>query len=150
MTAHPHKLMRADIVGKKNVILDRYVPRERDLVREDVVVTDNTVMRDVNADHKKIARSDARRLSLAIRPVKSAELANDVVVTDFQLAGLAFELDVLRFATNHGMLEYPVPGADPGESFDYGIGSDLAIRANFDVILDDGCGMNGHFLRFSG
>jgi hypothetical protein len=43
------------------------------------------------------------------------------------------------------MLKNPVPGADSGEPFDYSIGPNLAIWANFDVILDDGCGMNGHF-----
>jgi len=77
--------------------------------------------------------------------MKSAELTNDVVVADFEIAGLAFELNVLRLTANHGMLKNPVPGADSRESFDYSIGPDLAIRANFDVFLDDGCGMNGHF-----
>jgi len=137
--------VRAHIVGKKNVILDRYVPGECDFVRENVVVTDNTVVRNVNADHKKISRAGARYQSFAAGPVKSAELTNDVVVADLEIAGLAFKLHILRFAADYGMLKNPVPGADSGESFDYGIGSDLAIWANFDVILDDGCGMNGHF-----
>jgi hypothetical protein len=145
MSAHPYKLMRADVVGKKNVILDRDVAGECDFVRKDVVVTDNTVVRDVNADHKKVARPDARRQSFTVCPVKSTELTNDVVVADFEIAGLALELNVLRLAANYGMLKNSVPGADPGESFDYSIGPDLAIRANFDVFLDDGCGMNGHF-----
>jgi hypothetical protein len=145
MSAHPHKLMRADVVGKKNVILDRYVSGERDFVRKDVVVTDNTVVCDVNADHKKIARSDACRQSFAVGAMKRAELTNDVVVTDFEIAGLAFELNILRLAANHGVLKNAISGANFGESFDYSIGSDLAIWANFDVILNDGCGMNRHF-----
>jgi hypothetical protein len=143
--AHPHKLMRAHIVGKKNVILDRYVPGERDLVREDVVIADNTVVCDVNADHKKIPRTDACSQSFAIRPVKSAELTDDVVVADFEITGLVFELHILRFAADYGVLKNPVPGADSREPFDYGIGSDLTICPNFDVILDDRCVMNCHF-----
>jgi hypothetical protein len=102
-------------------------------------------VRDVNADHKKVARSDARRQSFAVRTVKSAELANDVVVADLEIARFAFELNVLRLTADYGMLKNPVPGADSGEPFDYSIGPNLAIWANFDVILDDGCGMNGHF-----
>src|ERR1051325_5008475 len=112
--------MRADVVGKKNVILDRYVPGECNLIREDVVVTDNTVVCDVNADHKEIPRTDARGKSFAIRPVKSAELPNDVVFTDFEIAGLVFELQILRFAADYGMLKNPIPSADSRESFDYG------------------------------
>jgi hypothetical protein len=119
--------------------------RERNLVRENVVVTNDTVVRDVNADHKKVARSDACRQSFPARTVKSAELANDVVVADLEIAGLAFELNILRLTADYGMLKNPVPGADSGEPFDYSIGPNLAIWANFDVILDDGCGMNGHF-----
>jgi hypothetical protein len=137
--------MRADVVGKKNVILDGYVSGEGDLVREDVVVADNTVVRNVNADHKKVSRTDASCQSFAVSPVKSAKLANDVVIADFEIALFAFELHILRFAADYGMLKNPVTGANPGEPFDYGVGSDFAIRPDFDVILDDGCGMNGHF-----
>jgi hypothetical protein len=137
--------VRADTVGKKNVILDRYMPGERDLVSEYVVVTNNTVVCDVNADHKKVSGTDASCQSFAVGPVKSAKLTDDVVVADFEVAGLVFELHILRFAADYSMLKNPVPGPDPGEPFDYGIGSDLTIWANFDVILDDGCGMNCHF-----
>jgi hypothetical protein len=137
--------MRADVVGKKNVILDGYVSGEGDLVREDVVVADNTVVRNVNADHKKVSRTDASCQSFAVSPVKSAKLANDVVIADFEIALFAFELHILRFAPDYGVLEDPVSGADSSESFDYSIGSNLTIWANFDVILDDGSGMNGHF-----
>src|SRR6185369_7582652 len=157
MPAHSHKLMRANVVGKKNVILDRDVPSERDLVRENVVVSNHTVVCNVNADHEKVARSDACRQSFAVGPVKSAELANDVVVTDFEIARLAFELNILRLAADHSVLENAVACADASESFDYSVGTDLAIWANFDVILDNGCRMNGHFgqeftklYRFSG
>jgi hypothetical protein len=77
--------------------------------------------------------------------VKSAGLANDVVVADFEVAGLALELHVLRFAADYGMLENAVAGAEAGEPFDDSVGSDLTIWANFDVIFDDGCVMNCHF-----
>jgi len=137
--------MRAHIVGKKNVILDRYVPGECDFVRENVVVTDNTVVRNVNADHKKISRAGARYQSFAAGPVKSAELTNDVVVADLEIARLAAELHVLRLTADYGMLKDAIPGAEPCVSLDDSIGRDLAIRANFHVILYYRCGVNRHF-----
>ena len=138
-------LVRADVIGKKNVILDRDVPRERHFIREDVVVADHAVVSHVNPDHEKVARADARRQSFTVGAVKSAELANDVVVPDFEIALLAFELNILRLAADHSMLEDAIAGAETGEPFDYSVGSDLAIWANFDVIFDDGCVMNCHF-----
>jgi hypothetical protein len=108
----------------------------------------------VNADHKKVARSDARRQSFAVRTVKSAELANDVVVADLEIARFAFELNVLRLTADYDMLKNPIPGADSGEPFDYSIGPNLAIWANFRVIFYDGRWVDGHFLtgftRFTG
>jgi hypothetical protein len=62
--------VRADIVGKKNVILDRDMSCERDVVREDVVVTDFAVVRDVHADHEEVARTDARRFAFTVGAVK--------------------------------------------------------------------------------
>ena len=77
--------MRADIVGKKDVILDRDVARERDLVGEDVVVADDAVMGDVDPDHEKVARADARRFAFAVGPVKRAELTDQIVVANFEI-----------------------------------------------------------------
>jgi len=139
------------------VIFDHDVPGERHFICEDVVVTDNAVVCHVNSDHEKVAGPDTGYQSLAVGPVKSAELTNDVVVADFEVAPLTFELNILRLAANNCVLENAVAGAETGESFDDSVRSDLAIWANFDVILDDGCGMNGHslqeiygFTRFSG
>jgi hypothetical protein len=111
----------------------------------------------VHSHHEKVARADAGCQALAVGPMKSAELANDVVVADFEIARLAFELNILWLAADHSVLENAVASAEASESFDYSVGTDVAIWANFDVILDDGCRMNGHFgqeftklYRFSG
>src|ERR1051326_3111555 len=47
--------MRTDVIGKKNMILDRDVSGERPFVREDVVVTNNAVVGHVDSDHEKVA-----------------------------------------------------------------------------------------------
>src|SRR5690349_18522247 len=142
MTSHPYKLMRAHSVGKKNVILNRDVPRERNFVRKNIIVADHAVVRDVHTYHEEVARAYVGRLSLAIGPVKRAELSDDIVVADLKKTRLTFELHILRLAPNHRMLENAIPGSDSREALDDRISSNLAIRANFDVILDDGGRVN--------
>ncbi len=124
------------LLEMKDVILDRDVPGERDFVGEDVVVADHAVVRDVNADHEKIARADASGLSFAVGAMKRAKLANHIVVADFEIALLAFKLHILRLAADDGMLKNAVSRPDFRESFDDGIGPNLAIWANFHVIFD--------------
>ena len=45
------------------------------------------------------------------------------------------------------MFKNPVARSDSRKLLNNGVGANLAIWANFDVILDYGCGMNGHFCR---
>jgi hypothetical protein len=154
---HAHKLMRADIVGKKDVILNGDVSGKRDFVGEDIIVAYTAVMRDVYAHHEEVARTDPRHLIFAAGAMKRAKLPNQVVVANLEEAWLTFELYVLRLSANHGMLEDPVARADFSELLDNRVCANLTIWANFDVIFDYGCGMDRHFetvfigfSRFSG
>ena len=121
---------------------------QRYLIRKNVVVANHTVMRDMNANHEEVARADPRGLPLAVRPVKSAKLANNVVVANIEETLFAFELNVLRLAPDHGMFVNAVPGAEPGKTFNHGISRDLAIRANFDFVLYYGGWVNTHLQGF--
>jgi hypothetical protein len=140
--------MRAHTVRKKHVILNHDMPRQRHLIREDIVIPNHTIMRNMHADHKKVARADPRSLPLAVGPVKSAKLANDVVVANFEETFFPFEFNVLRLAANHGMLENAVTGAQTRKLFDHRISRNLAIWANFDVVLDYSGRMDTHLQGF--
>src|SRR5262249_53742763 len=142
------KLMRAHAVRKKNVIFDRDMSGQRHLIGKDVVVTDDAVVRDVDADHEEVARADTRRLAGAVSAVKRAELANQVIVAYLKVTLLAFELYVLRLAAQNGVLKDPVAGAESRKSLDYGIRGYLAIGPNFDVVLYYGGRMNTHLQGF--
>jgi hypothetical protein len=149
--------MRADVVGKKDVILDGDVSGKGDFVGEDIIVADTAVVRDVYADHEEVARSDPRRFTLAAGAMERAKLPNQVVVADLEETWLTFELHVLRLSANHGMLENAIARAHFSELLDDRVGANLAIWANFDVIFDDSCGVDRHFetgfttfSRFSG
>ena len=84
-------------------------------------------------------------LVLAVGPVKSAKLANEIVVAYLKITFLASELYVLRFAANHGVLEDAVAGADARKPLDNGIGANLAIWADFDLIFNDSGWVDRHF-----
>ncbi len=121
------------------------VSGKSDFISEDVVVTDNAVVRDVNANHEEVPRTDASGLSVAVRAMKRAKLSNHVVVADFEIAPFAFELQILRLAADNSVLKNAIPSPDFCEFFNDGVGSDFTIWANFDVIFDYRCGMNDHF-----
>jgi hypothetical protein len=102
----------------------------------------------MNADHEKVARPDARGFTSATRAVQRAELADNIVVPDFEETRLALELHVLRLAAHDGMLVNPIARAQPRKTLDYCIRSNLTIWANFDVIFDNSCGMYRHLQGF--
>ena len=130
------------------MILDDDMSRERDFIREDVVAADLAVVRHMAADHEKIARADPRRLTFAAGPVKRTKLPNLIIVADFEITPLAAKLHILRLAAHHGMLKNPVSGPESGKPFDQGIGRDVAIWADFDVIFDYRCRMDRHLQGF--
>jgi len=67
----------------------------------------------------------------------SAELADPVVIADFQSRGLAMILQILRRCADRGELEDVIAGTDRGEAFDNRIGADHGAGADFDLLADD-------------
>jgi hypothetical protein len=96
----------------------------------------------VHANHEKVARPNASCFSFATRAMKRAKLTNQVVVAYLQVALLSPKLYVLRLSAQHGVFENAVAGADSGKPLDDGVGPNLAIWPNFDVIFDNGSRMN--------
>src|SRR5690606_34389003 len=66
------------------------------------------------------------------------ELADRVAVADHQLAALAAELLVLRFAADRGEREDPVLAADAGRPLDHHVGADRGAVADLDVATAHG------------
>ncbi|HKR22899.1 MAG TPA: hypothetical protein VJS17_09905 [Pyrinomonadaceae bacterium] len=130
------------------MVLDDDVSRQCDFIREDVVITNDAIMRHVRSDHEEVARSDARRLVFAVRAMQRAKLANQIIVANLEKTSLAAKFNVLRLPANHGVLENAVSRADSCKPFDHGIGANLAIWPDFYVIFDDGCRMDLHLLGF--
>src|SRR5690349_6618738 len=144
VTTKPHELMRTHVVGQKNVVLDFYMTGQRHFIREDVVVTDDAVVRDVNAHHEEVARADASRLTRAVGAMKRAKLPNNVVVADLEETLLALELDVLRLAADDGVFVNAIARAEPRKALDHGVSADFAVRTDFHVGFDNGGRVDRH------
>lgn len=140
--------MRANVVRKKHVILDRDMAREGHLICKDIVVANHAIVRDVHTHHEKVARPDARRFTRAVRPVQRTKLANQIIVANLEKTLFPLELGVLRFAAHHGVLVNTVPRAQPRKTLNNCIRRDLAIGANFHVVFDYGGWMNTHLQGF--
>jgi hypothetical protein len=99
----------------------------------------------MHANHEEVARTDSRRLTLAAGAMESAKLANQIIVANLEVARFTSKLHILRFPANHGVLKNAISRANSRKSLDDRIGSNLAIRADFYVIFNDGSGVNRHF-----
>src|SRR5205085_5341079 len=85
VAADAYELMTADIVRQEGVILYADVTGEGHVVGADDVVADLAIVRDMHADHQKVARADARRRACAARAMERHILADQIIVTDDEL-----------------------------------------------------------------
>src|ERR1700682_469108 len=129
--------MTADVVRKKDVILNLDVTRQSSAIGKNVVVAHDAVVRDVHTHHEKVARADASCLRLAARPMERTEFTNQIVVADDQAARFAFELHVLRLASEYGVLKDTVSCSKLSKAFDNRVRTDFASCCDFDIIFDN-------------
>src|SRR5713101_4992372 len=106
------------------MILNCDVARQRCAVREDVVVADDTVVRNVHPNHEKVARANPRNLSFTTGPEQRHKLSYQIISANHQTAALACKLYILRLAAENRVLKDPVALSRRGVSFDY------CMRAN--------------------
>jgi hypothetical protein len=102
----------------------------------------------MHPNHKKVARPNPRALPLAVSPVKSTKLANQIIVANLEETLFPFKLNVLRLTAYNGMLKNTVTRTQSSKPFDHSISRNLAIWANFDVVLDYGGRMDMHLQGF--
>src|SRR5579859_3776980 len=101
------------------------------------MVADDAVMGDVDVVHHQHAVADAGDHPAAFgAAMDGGELADLVVVADFQPRGFTVVLEVLRSGAERGELKDPVARADRGGSFDNRVGTNLRLRPNPDLRAD--------------
>jgi hypothetical protein len=106
--------MCANIARQKDVILHSYVTRERHSIRENVVISNQTVVRNMHPYHEKVPRAYPCGLPFPTGAVNGRMLADEIIVADFEKAWLSAEFDVLRFPPEHRMFENAVSLSQSG------------------------------------
>ena len=117
---------------------------ECDTVCEDIIVADDAVVRDVDSNHQKVAGTNSCRLTLAGGAVEGAKLSNEIIVANYQMTNLAFELHMLWLASEDSMFENAVPVAQAGKAFDHRMRANLTVVAYFDMLLNNRISSNAN------
>lgn len=117
---------------------------EGDTVCEDIIVADDAVVRDVDSNHQKVAGTNSCRFTLAGGAVEGAKLPNEIIVANYQVSHLAFELHMLWLASEDSMFENAVPIAQAGKALDHRMSANLTVVADFDMLLNNRVSSNGN------
>src|SRR5215510_2926 len=136
--------MGADVIGKKDMILNRNIASQSGPVRKDIIVANNAVVGYVNSHHKKVARANTGAFSLFAGAMQSAEFTDEVVVSDFEVTPFTFEFHILRFAAQYGVLKHAVTGPHASEAFDDRVRPNFAVWTYCDVVFDDRVSTDGN------
>ena len=78
ITADSTKLMHADHRAERHVIFDHHMTRNLSRIRNNVVIAQNAIVRDVNIRRNKIVRTDFRDFTLARGAVQRRKFPNCV------------------------------------------------------------------------
>ena len=131
------ELMHADLALANRVIFDHAVASQPGGRRQDHVVADDAVVRDVRVSHYQRVTADFCQHSAAFgAAVDRCELANHVVVADFDDRRFALEFQILRFRADRGELPDAIALADGGVALDHRARADRRARANLNARSD--------------
>jgi hypothetical protein len=110
---------------------------EGDAVCENIIVADDAVVRDVDSNHQKVAGTNLCRLTFTGGAVEGAKLPNEIIVANYQMTSLTFELHMLWLAPEDSMFKNAVPVAQAGKAFDHRMSANLTVVAYFDMLLNN-------------
>src|ERR1700751_3611788 len=166
MCSNPHVLMYRAQRAHHGPFFDRHMPRESRAIDQHGVVSDNRIVPNMRIRHDQGVAAHLGHASAFYRAsIDRHALANFVVVANFQPCGLALVSDVLRRHANRAKRKEDVSYTDFRRSFDsyvrnktavlseFYVWSDHAIRTNLAgwgnhrSRIDDGGGMNVHWIE---
>ncbi len=125
--------------AEDRMIADMHVPCELRIIGENRVMTDLAVMGKVHIRHDPVVVTDSGDTDiLRGTAIQGAELADGVVVADFQPGRLAGIFFVLRRRADGTKLVNHIARADPGVLADHHMRADACGSADFDICADDG------------
>jgi hypothetical protein len=136
--------MCTNIARQKDVILHHDVTRESHAIRENVVISNRTVVRNMHPYHEKVPRAHSGNRTLPAGAVNGRMLADEIIVANFKKAWFAIELDVLGFAPEHRMFEDAVSPSQDGETLHDGMRAELRSGSDSRIVLYNAIWTNGN------
>ncbi len=112
------------------------------------VVAENTVMAEVAVCHDEVVAAKDSLTPRSSATIDGSALADGVVVANLASGLLALELEVLRDATDYGVLRNAVVLAHTGAPTYSGAIEDFATITNDNIVLDDGEGANLYVVAY--
>jgi len=108
------------------------------------------VVGDVGVAEQQIMRADAGGQAFVSAAMDGGVFAEDVVVADFEVGGIAEVFEILGLAADDGEGEKLVAAADLRMTFENDVGVQDAIVAEFDVVANDAIGADADILSQGG
>src|ERR1039457_1748743 len=155
MPADPAELVTSGDGADGRPIFDDGVPAEGDAIRENRVIADLHVVRDVGVRHDEVVVADRGHHAAAFRAaVNGNELADPVAMPDAGAGALALVLQILRRDPNGRVGIEHVVLTDGDRPFDedvrhqasprsdHGVRADHAVRPDFGSFVDRGGRVN--------
>ena len=142
--------MQRGMRAKPNVVLNFYVPSQRDKVRHDSAVADNGIMGKVHPIHKQVVIADERRPLFKRRSGNGDILAEGIPVADFNITPFPLILQIFRgipnggtekdaaVLTNNSPLVNLNMGANLGAAPDMRIVADKTVRSDANALCQSG------------
>src|SRR5579862_6343285 len=129
--------MHPDLALANRILLNHAVAREPGGRREDHMVADDAVVRDVRVRHHQRVTANLGDHPAAFgAAVDGGELANHIIVANFDDRRFALEFQVLRLRAYRGELPDAIAFANRGVTLDHRARTDHRARSNFNVRSD--------------
>jgi hypothetical protein len=137
VSADAHEVVHRAQRTNRGPILDDDVAAQGRGVGHDYVVADRAVVSDMGVSHDEVVAADASEASaLDGTAIDGDELANDVVVANFEPRGLAVVADILRSKADGGKRKEVIMSSDFRGTIDGDVGDQFAGFAEFHVCAD--------------
>jgi len=132
------------------VVFYFYMSSKCGIVRNDAVVSDDTVVSNVGVTEKEIIITDSGRSVWHSGTVNGAVLTEGITVADFQIGRLTAVFEILCELTDSGEGEEEIIVPDFTMPINDHMGSQCAVLSDADVVSDDAVRTNGGIITNGG
>lgn len=143
-SSYGYVLMKSGQPPDIHVISNNAMPTNPGVIGQQDMIANYNIVADVGVSHQQVVITDARSFFFATGAMDGDKLADGIILTDEQIAPLAFVFHILGRLTEH------CTGVNLGISAYYGAGPNYHIGANFatvaylGILFNNGIGTDGY------